>query len=255
VDYSSWRKTTVHARYCRPAREGKFPGVLVSPWYSQGAIPPPTDLAKRGLAALAYQARGFEVDRSSYPKENDWYILDGIDQPEEYALRAIVCHGIRGLDVLASFPEVDATRLGVMGASQGGGLSLFIAGLDKRVAAVAADFPFMTDWPASMTEAVRAPYADIRRRLTDHPEERGATMTTLSYYDTVAVADRIAAPTLVQAGLRDGTCPSDPIKSMYGKLKSADKVWKAYRDADHSDLGDARWRTSVDFVAGVLSVR
>ncbi len=254
VDYASWHKTTVHARYCRPARDGKFPGVLVNPWYSQGAIQAPTDLAKRGLAALAYQARGFEVDQSSYPKENDWYILDGIDLPEEYVYRGIVCHGLRGLDALAAMPEVDATRLGAMGASQGGGLSLFIAGLDKRVQAVAADFPFLTDWPDSLS-APRAPYADVRRRLNDHPDERLATMNTLSYFDTMAVADRITAPTLVQAGLKDGTCPAEPIKTMYGRIRSADKVWKAYRDADHTDMGDVRWRASVDFLAGVLSVR
>jgi len=255
VDYAGWRATTVHARYCRPAADGKYPGVLVNPWYSQGEVAPPTDLAKRGLAALSYQARGFEVDRSSYPLENSWYILDGLSAPEDYAYRSIVAHALRGLDVLAARPEVDAARIGAMGASQGGGLSLFVAGLDKRVAAVAADFPFLTDWPDSLDDAARSPYADVRRRLADHPEERGAAMATLAYYDTAAVADRVEVPVLVQAGLKDGTCPPKPIRRMFGRLKSRAKVWKEYPDADHTDRGGERWAASIDFLAKSLSAR
>lgn len=255
VDYASWRKTTVHARYCRPAADDKYPGVLVNPWYSQGAVAPPRDLALRGMAALAYQARGFEVDRSSYPLENSWYILDGISAPEDYVYRGIVGHALRGLDFLATRAEVDASRLGVMGASQGGGLSLLVAGLDKRVAAVAADFPFLTDWPDSIKEAARSPYADVRRRLADHPEEAGAAQTTLSYFDTADVADRIEVPTLVQAGGKDGTCPPAPVRRMFGKLKAKAKTLKEYPNADHTDEGGERWKASIDFLAKSLSAR
>jgi len=254
ASYASIHRVAIHARYCRPAREGKFPAVLISPWYSQGAIPVPDSLPKRGIAALWYQARGFEVDQSSYALENSWYILQGIEDPETYVYRDIVAHALRGLDVLAARPEVDAARIAVVGASQGGGLSLLLAGLDPRVALAAADFPFLSDWEGSLS-APGSPYADVRRRVEARPRERSAVMRTLSYFDTLDVADRIAVPVLVEVGLKDRTCPPEGIKKLFARLKSRDKRLVEYPGADHTDEGARRWKAMEDFVAERLGPR
>jgi cephalosporin-C deacetylase len=251
ASFSSLRAVLVHARYCRPARDGKFPAVLIVPWYSKGAIPPPISLAKRGIAALEFQARGYEVDRSSYPLDNSWYILRGIETPESYIYREIVAHALRGVDFLAARPEVDATRLAVMGASQGGGVSLLVAGLDPRIQAVSADFPFLTDWPESLS-APGSPYADVRKFIAEHPERRAAVLKTVSYYDTLDVAGRIRVPVLVQTGLKDRTCPAPGIKTMYALIKSSHKVLTEYPEADHTDLGAERWKTAEDFLTAAL---
>jgi len=253
VSYASLRRT-IRARYCRPERDGKFPAVLINPWYSQGAIPAPSDWARRGMAALWYQARGFDVDQSSYPLENSWYILDGIEKPETYVYREIVAHGLRGLDFLAARPEVDAKRIAVAGASQGGGLSLLLAGLDARVSAASADAPFLTDWPESLS-APHSPYADVRKYLAENPERRAAVLKTVSYFDSLAVAARIAVPTLVEAGLKDRTCPPAGIEKAYRRLKSRRKKLKEFPNADHSDEGAARWSAAQDFLAEALSAR
>ncbi len=46
-------------------------------------------------------------------------------------------NGVRGLDLLASLPEVDGERLGVTGISGGGAVSWWIAAADERVGVVA----------------------------------------------------------------------------------------------------------------------
>jgi cephalosporin-C deacetylase len=256
VSYASLRGVVIHGRYCRPAPEGVYPAVLVSPWYAQGAVPPPRDLVKEGFAALSYQARGFDVDLPAYPSENSYYVLNGLDEPETYVYRDIVAHALRGLDFLASRPEVDAKRLGVMGASQGGGVSLMVAGLDKRVAAVAADFPFLSDWPDSLS-APHSPYSDVREFLAQRANvpQNAKLMKTLSFFDTANVAENIAVPVLVQAGLKDQTCPAAGIKKMFGMIKSSSKTLKEYPKADHTDEGPERWQTSIDFLAKTLSGR
>jgi cephalosporin-C deacetylase len=253
ASYGSLHGIKVHARYCRPARGGKFPAVLIVPWYSKGPIPPPISLPQRGIAALEFQARGFEVDQSSYPLANSWYILDGIETPKSYIYREIVAHALRGLDFLASRPEVESQSLAIMGASQGGGVALLVAGLDPRVAAVSADFPFLTDWPDSLS-APNSPYADVRKYITQHPDKRSSVMKTVSYYDTLDVAGRIRVPILVQTGLKDNTCPAPEIETMYARLKSKRKRLKEYRDADHTDMGAERWTAAEGFLAGVLTI-
>ncbi|MBI3554019.1 MAG: acetylxylan esterase [Elusimicrobia bacterium] len=252
ASYVSLNKVVVHARYCRPARDGVYPAILISPWYSQGAVEPPIGLARKGFAALAYQGRGFEVDRSSYPLENSWYILSGIGSPRTYVYREIVSHALRGLDFLAKRPEVDPKRIAAMGASQGGGLSLLAAGLDARVAAVAADFPFLSSWETSLA-APQPPYAAVRRYIEEHPAERAAVMKTLSYFDALDVAERIKVPALVQVGLKDRTCPPEGVKAVYARIASRQKRLKEYPQADHGDENAARWEAMSVFLAGRLS--
>ena len=57
------------------------------------------------------------------------YITQGIESPETYIFRDIVCHCLRALDVLAAQPEVEPEKLIVGGMSQGGGLALVTAAL------------------------------------------------------------------------------------------------------------------------------
>lgn len=49
--------------------------------------------------------------------------------------------GIRCLDYLCSRPEVDASRIGVMGNSGGGAMTMLISAVDERVTACAASHP------------------------------------------------------------------------------------------------------------------
>ena len=149
---------------------------------------------------------------------------------------------------------MDARRIGVAGASQGGGLSLLLAGLDPRVRAASADAPFLTDWEESLS-APHSPYADVRKYLAEHPGERAAVMRTLSYFDTLDVVGRIDVPVLFQVGLKDMTCPPAETEKAYRRLKSRRKRLKEYPNADHSDEGAARWGAAEDFLADALSVR
>jgi cephalosporin-C deacetylase-like acetyl esterase len=73
--------------------------------------------------------------------------------------------GVRGLDYLASLPEVDAKRLGCVGNSGGGTLTAYIAALDPRVA-VAAICCYITTLPRRMGNRIQAdPDADPEQDL------------------------------------------------------------------------------------------
>jgi len=246
--YSSWGGARVHAWYCRPKAPGRYPAVLISPWYGEGQIPPPIDWADQGVAALWYQGRGYRVDQSSYPVDNGYYSLLGIAGPKTYVYRAMVCHGLRGLEFLRKRPEVDAARLGVAGASQGGGLSLILAGLDPGVAAVAANFPFLSDIRDSLLSAERSPYADVAGYLRERPAAKVAVLKTLSYFDILNFAGRVRVPVFVETGLMDRTCPADGIIAMFNAVASRDKRLKAFPMADHVHEDASRWSAMQTFL-------
>jgi len=60
---------------------------------------------------------------------------------------------IRAVDFLTSRPEIDKSRIGVEGGSQGGGLSSAAAALDQRITFCAPDIPWLGDWVGYLAAA------------------------------------------------------------------------------------------------------
>ncbi len=153
VIYQSRPEHHVTALFYLPEGTPPFPAVLMpcghdvngkaAEAYQRGCIL----LAKNGIAALCYDPIG-QAERRQ--------LLDGDGKPAgqgnttEHTMIGIgallvgrstagyrVWDGIRGLDYLASRPEVDPARLGCTGCSGGGTLTSYIMALDERVAVAA----------------------------------------------------------------------------------------------------------------------
>ncbi len=251
VSYFSLRQNLIHGWYCHPNRGGNFPGLLINPWYGEKEVRAPKYIAELGYAVLAYQARGFEVNQSSYPRENSSYMTLGIENPKTYVFRDIIAHAIRGIDFLYAQSEVDKKRIGTAGPSQGGGLSLILAGLDYRVTAAAADFPFLSCFELALPQA-DYPYKEIEDYLRENPDKRDATMETLSYFDALNFANKIQVPVLINMGLLDHICPPASVIATYNSIRGSKKL-KTYPTATHNDQNSLRWWNAIGFLNENLS--
>ena len=86
-----------------------------------------------------------------------------------------------------NMPEVDATRVGALGDSQGGGLTLACAALEPRIKLAAPVFPFLCDYQRvwEMDLALDA-YDEIRtyfRQFDPRHEREQEIFTKLGYID------------------------------------------------------------------------
>ena len=82
--------------------------------------------------------------------------------------------GIRGLDYLASRPDVDPAQLGCVGNSGGGTLTAYIAALDPRVKA-AAICCYITTLPRRMANRTRRTLPPTPSRTSSASSARGST--------------------------------------------------------------------------------
>jgi cephalosporin-C deacetylase len=236
ISFTSLHGVRIHGWMTLPVgREKPVPGVALFPGYSTGRISPAVDYSRRGYATVSIQVRGYGVDQESYPDDNRRYMTIGCRKPETYIYREIVCHCLRAVEILSERPEVDPKRIAAVGGSQGGGLSLLVAGLNPKVAAVVANVPFLTDFQRSMTMC-GAPYRDLVTYMEQHPFSRDSVINTVRYFDTASLAGRITAPVIVSAGLFDRTCPAPSIYRMYLALGSADKSIRIYPWLDHLEV-------------------
>jgi cephalosporin-C deacetylase len=218
-----------------PVPGGGLPAVLAVPGYG-GDKPIPTHLAVSGFAVLTLYPRGQGESCQEWTLEHSTKLTYHVTEKERFYYRGAYMDCVRGLDFLASRPEVDAARLGMWSRSQGGGLTLATAALDRRLRVAVAEEPFLCNYPVAITVASR-PYVELHDYVAAHPEARQAILDTLAYFDPLHLAPSIQCPTLVNVGMRDEVCPASTILPVFERI-TAPKALHVYPDLAHTPCTD-----------------
>jgi cephalosporin-C deacetylase len=139
----------------------------------------------------------------------------GILDPSDYYYRRVYTDAVLAWEALRAHPLVDPKRVAITGGSQGGGISLAVAGLVPEVWAVLTDVPFLCDFPRATTIVGTAPYGEIVNYLKVHRDHNDAVFSTLAYFDAAALARRATAPALFSVALMDEICPPSTVYAAY----------------------------------------
>jgi cephalosporin-C deacetylase len=143
------------------------------------------------------------------------FMTKGVLDPDHYYYRRVVTDAVRAVEAARAHPAVDATRVAVAGGSQGGALSLIVAGLVPDLAATMPDVPFLCHFSRSLDLASEGPYLEIERYLKVHRHHVDRVFATLSYVDGLNFAVRAAAPALFSVALLDTVCPPSTVYAAY----------------------------------------
>jgi cephalosporin-C deacetylase len=144
----------IYAKYLRPKNpNGQHPAILEFHGYSanSGDWSDKLRYSGEGVAVAAMDCRG-QGGRSEDPGGTKGNTLQGhivrglAEGPEKLLYRSIFLDTVQLARVVASFDEVDATRLSTNGASQGGALSIACAALEPRIARCVSVYPFLSDY-------------------------------------------------------------------------------------------------------------
>jgi cephalosporin-C deacetylase len=233
VFYTSLDDVRIAAWYCRPSRRtARTAAILVLPGYqSDPAIP--KEWARQGYIALAVAPRG---KLRSYAQFNPGYpnlLTHNIVDRQTYSYRGFYVDVWRGVDFLLSQPDVDPSRIGVTGSSQGGGLTITTAAMRPEVRAAAAGAPYLCGFMDAIELTHTYPYEEINDYLRLHPDSRPAVEATLAYFDGLNFADRITCPIIVNIGLQDNVCPPETGYALFNRIKASDKQLYPYDGHGH----------------------
>lgn len=223
VRYDGWRGARIAGYYLARAGARDLPALVFYHGYSwfKGHIHDYLSWALQGYAVLAVDVRGQSGHSTDPGPYSDGHVRGwmtrGILSPEEYYYRGAYVDCIRALDAVAAQPEVDAERIGVIGGSQGGGLTLAVAALDPRPKLAMADVPFLCHFRRALEVTDRDPYQEIAVYCQRYPERIDQAFATLSYVDNLNLADRIRCPVLITVGLQDLICPPSTIFAVHNR--------------------------------------
>ena len=241
----------IHAKYLRPKAAGKpsdkkGPALLWFHGYGTNSGDWLEKLAwsGQGIAVAAMDCRGqggLSEDNSPVrgTTQNGHFIRGLDDAPEKLLFRSIFLDTVQLARVISSLPEIDASRLGTFGGSQGGALAVACAALEPRISRCVAAFPFLSDYQRVWEmDLAKDAYAELLQyfRLFDplHLRER-EIFTRLGYIDIQNLAPRIKAQVLMGISLMDPICPPSTQFAVYNKIQSP-KETAIYPDFGHESL-------------------
>jgi cephalosporin-C deacetylase len=242
-------------------RQGKLPLVVQYVGYGGGRGFPHEQLhwAASGFAYFRMDTRGQgsgwstggTPDPVGSTSQVPGVMTKGVLDKNDYYYRRVFTDGVRAIDALIGLDFIDAERIAVCGGSQGGGISLAVAGIDNRIKAVMPDVPFLCDFPRAVRSAGRDPYLEIVRFLAQHRDKKDMVFETLRYFDGVNFARQSKAPALFSVALMDDVCPPSTIFGAFKAYAGADKTLVEYEFNNHEggqvfqDREQMRWLSKL----------
>jgi cephalosporin-C deacetylase len=241
----------VHAKLIHPSNApSPHPAILLFHGYTgdSGDWYDKLGYVGAGYTVAALDCRGqagLSEDRGSVAGNTlHGHIIRGLEDalkgsPDRLLFRQIFLDTAQLARIVMEMPEVDADRVGAMGGSQGGALTVACSALEPRIKRAAPTFPFLSDFKRvwEMDQAKEA-YKELQEyfRHSDpmHKNEDGV-FEKLGYIDIQNLAPRIQAEILWGIGLMDTICPPSTQFAAYNKIVSSKKM-TVYPDFGHETL-------------------
>ncbi|MEO3821998.1 acetylxylan esterase [Plantactinospora sp. B24E8] len=241
VTFAGFAGQPVRGWFLVPAHlEGRLPCVVSYIGYGGGRGLPHEWLtwSAAGYAHLVMDTRGQgsngyyvgdtpDPDPAGLP-QTPGFMTRGLTDPRSYYYRRVFTDAVRAVDAVREHPRVDPERVVVTGGSQGGGITLAVAGLVDGLAAVLPDVPFLCHYRRATEITDANPYQELVTYLKTHRNHVETAFRTLSYFDGVNFAARATAPTLFSVALMDAVCPPSTIFAAYNHYAGTEKeitVW------------------------------
>ncbi len=180
------------------------------------------------------------------------FMTRGVLDPKTYYYRRVFTDAVRAVEAARSHPAVNPQRIAITGGSQGGGITLAVAGLVPDVAAAMPDVPFLCHYRRATELTDTYPYQEITKFCQIHRHKIDAVFNTLNYFDGLNFAARAKAPALFSVGLMDDICPPSTVFAAYNHYAGDAEltIWsynkheggQAFQDAEKLKFLNARWR-------------
>jgi cephalosporin-C deacetylase len=236
-----------------PRGEGPFPAIYYPPKYQSVLEIVPQGTAngqRRQYITWSLAGRGQRHADTPYAAMFPGLLTEGIEHAESYIFRGIAADAARGLAFLLTRPELDASRVVVVGND----LALIAAALHPGATHMVVTPALFYDTAELARRTQTYPLEEINDYLRTFPDKAEDVRRTLAYYDLRSLAPRVTATTLVMAGatgsLLDGQALTPLVKALSGRVSVHDSQQSSYKDG----LYTATWIAAQCGIQDVHSV-
>lgn len=234
----------IHAKLLQPKNStGQHPAVVMFHGYTGDSG---SWLDKLGYVAAGYTVAALDCRGQGGLSEDvggvrgttlNGHIIRGLnDAPEKLLYRSNFLDTAQLAGIVMDMDTVDETRVGSIGNSQGGALSLVCAALEPRIQRAVAVHPFLSDyqrvWEMDLAQDAYAELKEFFRKFDPQHKREAEIFTRLGYIDIQNLTPRIKASVLMAATLDDRVCPPSTQFAAFNKIQSK-KTIEIYPDFAH----------------------
>ena len=227
-------KGKMYGILCKPKAAGKYPAILhvpgagIRPYYGDVAG------AEKGFVTFMIGIHGIPVNLDPVVYTDlmagalEGYMNSNLDDKDYYYYKRVYLGCVRSVDFIESLDCFDGKTIGVTGGSQGGALSIIIAGLDSRVDYLAAFYPALSDLPGYLHDRAGGWPHMFRNAFTNKSEK----VETSKYYDVVNFARFVKVPGWYSWGYNDNVCPPTSMHAAYNVIPGK-KELHVFQETQH----------------------
>jgi len=161
------------------------------------------------------------------------------DKPERLLFRQVFLDTAQLAGIVMEMSDVDLNRVGAVGGSQGGALTIACAALEPRIKRAVPFYPFLSDylrfWEMDQAKDAYKELQEYFRHSDPMHKLEDKIFEKLGYIDIQFLASRIQAEILWGIGLMDTICPPSTQFAVYNKIVSH-KTMAIYPDFAHEPL-------------------
>lgn len=227
-----------------PEGKGPFPMILEFPPYGSGALPPPAPMFGAIYAAISIHNSDPEAPAK------DAYQPERADDHRKNYFKYAVLAGVRMIDYLCTLSQFDGKRLALTGKSQGGGLSIMVAGLDPRVTHLSAVVPAFGQHAGTRHgRSSGFPWWVWQKEKDGLKEQADVLLRETEYYELAHFARRFKGSAQVMAGWIDTVCPPSSIVAAFNQFPGPrELVHGPAQDHDWNRGGENWWPVRQDWL-------
>lgn len=190
----------------------------------------------RGQGSAWSQSDTPDLEPAGSNSQYPGFMTRGILHPDTYYYRRLITDAVRAVEMIKLHPLVDAERIAITGGSQGGGITLAVAGLMPELKIVMPDVPFLCHFERAVQIVDTFPYHEIVNYCRVHRDKTEQVFKTLTYFDGLNFAVRAKGKALFSTALMDDICPPSTVFAAYNHY-AGEKAIEVYPFNQHDGGG------------------
>ncbi len=236
-----------------PVAPGKYPAILKLPGAGVRGYNGDFTHCEKGFIILEVGIHGIPVNLPAQVYHNLYngplkrYHSFNMEDKDRFYYKRVITGCVRAIDFIEQLPDYNGC-LATFGGSQGGGLSIIMAGIDPRVKGLVSYYPAMSD----MTGYTANRAGGWPHTLKDKKFHTKEVLSTIPYFDVSSFAREVKVPGFYTFGYNDMVCPPTSTYSVFNVI-DAPKDMEIAETTEHyayAENSAAAWNWVMDFLRG-----
>lgn len=231
ITYCGFDGTPIHGWYLVPNfTSGGKSSCLINYHGFGGSRGTPSGLMHwvlSGMSVISVDCRMQGGDSGNYSNYTSGMVQNfsclGILNPYEYYYRAVYMDCIRAIDFAETCENVASDKIVIHGISQGGGIGMAVCALDHRPIILLVNVASNSNIERRV-ENENGSFSSVSEYLRRYPDRITQVYKTISYFDTMNMADQINCKVFASVALKDTTCPAECYFASYNRIRSEKQI-------------------------------